>query len=428
MKRRRPELARRRRDDLQRRELDLPFVAAGVERVHERPPHRLRLAARQALEHHRDAQDVAGAKADLLAPVRVDQVLGAEVDDQADELAERRRRRGLDRHVHRAEVFRQRMHAQGDARHDAEAAAAAALQRPEEIGVAAGIGDPHLAVGGDDFGFEQARRREAVLLREAAEAAALDQAGDADGHAAAALHVAARLGRDRVVDVRPDRAGADRDRAHRRGARRAALRDEGVVERDRVHPARPHQQRIGRVRRALVAVAAALDDEAQRVLAREVHRRGDVGRVARRDGVDARRRLPGVDPAEGLRQGDVVAEEVRVLGRLEELRAGGAGRRGDALGERRAHLDEGAADLVGELLPFLGRGPGGVAGAHARGRRGGDRAAAEAEEREARRCEAKRARELEKSSSAAAMARRFGHLDESMAEPFKVKRCAGRLA
>ena len=34
----------------------------------------------------------------------------------------------------------------------------------------------------------------AVVLREAAEAAALDQAGDADGQAAAALHVAARLG------------------------------------------------------------------------------------------------------------------------------------------------------------------------------------------------------------------------------------------
>ena len=79
------------------------------------------------------------------------------------------------------------------ARHDAEAAAAAALQRPEQIGVAAGVGDPHLAVGGDDFGFEQARRRQAVALREAAEAAALHQAGDADGHAAAPLHVAARL-------------------------------------------------------------------------------------------------------------------------------------------------------------------------------------------------------------------------------------------
>ena len=54
--------------------------------------------------------------------------------------------------------------------------------------------------------------------------------------------------------------------------------------------------------------------------------------------------------------------------------------------------------------------------------------AAEAEEREARGGEAKRARELEQSSSAEAMARRFGHLDESMAQPFTVKNRADHLA
>ena len=78
-------------------------------------------------------------------------------------------------------------------RDDAQTAAAAALERPEQFRIAAGVGDAHLAVGGDDLGLQQAGRRRAEALREAAEAAALNQSRDADVGAAAALDIAAAL-------------------------------------------------------------------------------------------------------------------------------------------------------------------------------------------------------------------------------------------
>ena len=57
---------------------------------------------------------------------------------------------------------------------------------------------------------------------------------------------------------------------------RAALRDERVVQRDAVHRARPDQQRVGGIGRALVAVAAAFDDQPQMLFAREVDGGNDV--------------------------------------------------------------------------------------------------------------------------------------------------------
>ena len=163
-----------------------------------------------------------------------------------------------------AQNSRQLVRGERDSRDDAEAAAASALEPPEELGIRARVGDADLAVGGHDLGLEQARRGHAEVLREAAEAAALDQARDADRAAAAALDVAAAARRDGVVGLEPSRAGFDRD--GRRAARRpAALRHERVVQGDRVHVARPDQQRVRRVRGALVAVPAALDDEPQAV-------------------------------------------------------------------------------------------------------------------------------------------------------------------
>ena len=45
------------------------------------------------------------------------------------------------------------MRAQSDAGDDAETAAAA-FQRPEEIRIGAGVGQPDVAVGGDHLGFD----------------------------------------------------------------------------------------------------------------------------------------------------------------------------------------------------------------------------------------------------------------------------------
>ncbi len=208
------------------------------------------------------------------------------------------------------------MGAQRQAGDDAERSAPAALQGPEQIGILAGIGDPQRTVGGHDLGLQQARRGGAVVLREAAEAAALDETGDADRAAAAALDVAPALGRHRVVGVHPDRAGADGDRGLRRIL--TSLRHEIVMQGDVVHEAGPDHQRIRRVRGAEIAVAAALDDQAQIVVPREIDRGDHVAGLSGCDRVGAGLEGPAVDPAERLRDANLVANEVGVLQLLEQ--------------------------------------------------------------------------------------------------------------
>lgn len=279
---------------------------------------------------------------------------------------ERSLRRGFDRHVHGAEEVRQVMGAQREPGHDAEGAAIAALQRPEQVRMGAGVGDPHGAIGGDDLGFQQARRGQAVSLREAAEAAALDQARHADGQAAAALDVAAGLGRHRIVDVPPDRTRLDRDRRLRRESTGAPGADKRVVQGDPVHPPGPDQQRIDGIGSALIAVTAALDDQPQIVFAREIDRRDDIVRALGGDRVHARPRRPGAHPAQGLRQPDFVAQVVWVPEIPEDLGAGGARRRIRAGGERRLHLDQPSPDRPAQPFPARFGWPCGVAGTDAR--------------------------------------------------------------
>jgi hypothetical protein len=48
---------------------------------------------------------------------------------------------------------------------DAEGAAAAtALERPGQVGMRAGVGDPHRAVGGDELGLQGCRSTAALRL------------------------------------------------------------------------------------------------------------------------------------------------------------------------------------------------------------------------------------------------------------------------
>ena len=217
-------------------------------------------------------------------------------------------------------------------------------------------------VRGDDLGLQQASGGRAESFREAAEAAALDQPGDADVRAAAALHVAAGLAGHGVIEIDPDGAGFGGDRRRRRDFALAALRREGVVHRHLVHRARPDQQRIRRVRRPLIGVARALHDQAQTIVAGEVHRRRDVGAGSRLHRIGARRRRPGVEPARDLRAAGLVAEIERVVNRGERVRAGGALRVGGAGGEGRFDRDQIAADRLLQLGPAFGARPGGVAG------------------------------------------------------------------
>ena len=201
----------------------------------------------------------------------------------------------------------------------------------------------------------------AEALGEAAEAAALHQAGDAHRRAAAALHVAAGLAwsRRRRPAARSRRRPATRPAAGAslqpgRRTRRAA----SIV----VHVARPDQQRVGRVGRALIAVAAAFHHQPQAMRAGEVDRGGDVGGVARGDRVGARLRRPGVDPAEGLGQPDAVADIPGVLQAAEEppcsQRPTGSARQA-SIGERHSH--QLAARLGVECIPLRSRRPGRIA-------------------------------------------------------------------
>jgi hypothetical protein len=71
---------------------------------------------------------------------------------------------------------------------------------------------------------------------------------------------------------------------------------------------------------ALVTVPATFHHESQIVLAREIDSRHDIG--GRLDGysVGAWFRCPGVDPAKGLGQPDLVTEIIGILQLCEDLR------------------------------------------------------------------------------------------------------------
>ena len=175
--------------------------------------------------------------------MRVKQPLRVDGDEFPDQFAERRAGHRLDGKNRCAATVGQLVGLKRQPRHDTKRPASAALEGPEQLGVSAGISDAHLAVGGHHFGFEQRRRRGSVVLRKAAEPAALDEPGDADRGASAALDIAPGLGRHRVVDMKPDRPGADQHRRLRRRA--AAHRDEILMQGDIVHRPRPDQQRVG---------------------------------------------------------------------------------------------------------------------------------------------------------------------------------------
>ena len=95
----------------------------------------------------------------------------------------------------------------------------------------------------------------------------------------------------------------------------AALEPAGVkavVDSDGVHIPGPEQQGIRRVGRAEIAVAAALDDQAQVVGAGEADGGGDVGGTLGRHHIGAGRRAPGVQPAGTFGEARLVGDVERV--------------------------------------------------------------------------------------------------------------------
>src|SRR5438067_2386867 len=75
-----------------------------------------------------------------------------------------------------------------------------------------------------------------------------------------------------------------------------------------VNASSPDQERIGRVRCALITVAAALDDQAQIVVASEIYRGDHVGGFFHRDCVGARSGGPRIDLSGNLRTAGLVAD------------------------------------------------------------------------------------------------------------------------
>src|SRR5262245_5651317 len=109
--------------------------------------------------HHGNNEDIIWPETDLLTPTRIEQCLGVESDNTADQSSEGRVRCCLDAQECGAKERRQRVGAKRQPSDNAEAATAAALQRPEQLRIDAGVHGPEPAIGSDDLGLEQTGSR-----------------------------------------------------------------------------------------------------------------------------------------------------------------------------------------------------------------------------------------------------------------------------
>src|SRR5262249_22309936 len=231
-----------RADAYRRRRRDCEVSGSACDPAEEGFPDGFGLRLVEPLTRHLDIERVPGPDLYDLAPMRVVQALAVEADEPTDQLAEGRARRRANRYGDEAEERRQIMSAKGYSRDHAEGAATTPLERPEKVRIRARVGDPHGPVGGDDLRFQETRGGGSVVLGIAAEAAALEQSGDADGPASAALHVAPASGRHLVVDMHPDGARPHRDGGLWRVLAGTPPGREVVLQRDAVHRVRPDQQ------------------------------------------------------------------------------------------------------------------------------------------------------------------------------------------
>src|SRR5271166_5874918 len=142
----------------------------------------------------------------------------------------------------------------------------------------------------------------------------------------------------------------------------ASLRNKCGMHRDIVHVPGPNQKRIRRIGGALVAVAAALDHQAQVIFAGEIHSLSDVMGISCRDRVDAWFGGPGVHPSQGLGQPRLIADIIWISQVLREKL--GCSARGIGLEYRKGKVyrNQISADCLIELLPRRLRWPRGFGG------------------------------------------------------------------
>src|SRR4029453_9932553 len=110
------------------------------------------------------------------------------------------------------------------------------------------------------------------------------------------------------IDMHPDRSRPDRDGGVGHYVAGASRSDESVVQDDGVHRSRPDEERVRRVRRALITVATSFYDQSQIVPACEVDGRDHVARPLGGNSVNARYGGPRFDPAGCPGEPDLIAE------------------------------------------------------------------------------------------------------------------------
>ena len=227
--------------------------------VEERLPDFIWLSGIQAAGKHSDPEEVIGCQESLLSPMMIEQMFAVMAHELADQAPIGIIGSRLYGEANKAEELGELMQTECQFTDRAETAASASLQRPEQLGVSAGIGDPNRAVCSNDFGFQETPGSGSIVLGETAKATALDQARQADRGAPAALNIFAALGCHRGVRLHPDNSGASRDRGLRRKSSLAPLRNERGMHRDVVHLPCPDQERVRRIRCPLETVPATLD-------------------------------------------------------------------------------------------------------------------------------------------------------------------------
>ena len=174
-----------------------------AQEIEKRLPRGAGLILRQPLKYHQDLEAVARLGRHQFAPVRIEEVDSVEVDELCEEAAKGVVRVRVDREAHDTKVLRQLMGGQCQPRHDAERAAAAALQRPEQVGLLEVADDADPAIGGDDFRLDQAGGSAAEALGETTKAAALHQTRHSHRSAPAALDVTPGADTHRLISVQP---------------------------------------------------------------------------------------------------------------------------------------------------------------------------------------------------------------------------------